>query len=96
VDSTGLKLYGAGEWLVEKHGAKMRRSWRKLHIGVDIDTGQIVAAALTAKEIDDGAEVGPLARSGVGIRGLLHGRRGVRSGRRFRRSCYTPYRSDDH
>src|SRR4051795_223686 len=43
VDSTGLKLSGAGEWLVEKHGSR-RRSWRKLHIGVDADTGRIVAA----------------------------------------------------
>jgi hypothetical protein len=33
VDSTGLKLCGAGEWLIEKHGTKIRRSWRKLHIG---------------------------------------------------------------
>jgi len=32
VDSTGLKLCGSGEWLVEKHGTKTRRSWRKLHI----------------------------------------------------------------
>ena len=60
VDSTGLKLCGKGEWLVEKHGTKTRRSWRKLHIGLDADTGQIVAAALTAKEVDDGSEVGPL------------------------------------
>jgi len=60
VDSTGLKLCGAGEWLVEKHGTKTRRSWRKLHIGLDGDTGQIVAATLTNKERDDGAEVGPL------------------------------------
>ncbi len=60
VDSTGLKLCGAGEWLIEKHGTKTRRSWRKLHIGLDADTGQIVAAALTAKEVDDGSEVGPL------------------------------------
>ena len=60
VDSTGLKLCGAGEWLVEKHGAKTRRSWRKLHIGLDADTGQIVAAALSTKDVDDGAEVGPL------------------------------------
>ncbi len=60
VDSTGLKLCGSGEWLVEKHGAKTRRSWRKLHIGLDADTGQIVAATLTSKEVDDGAEVGPL------------------------------------
>src|SRR6059058_1798108 len=38
VDSTGLKLYGAGEWLVEKHGTKRRRSWRELHLGVDAET----------------------------------------------------------
>ncbi len=60
VDSTGLKLCGAGEWLVEKHGTKTRRSWRKLHIGLDADTGQIVAAALTTKEVDDGSQVAPL------------------------------------
>jgi Transposase DDE domain len=60
VDSTGLKLCGAGEWLVEKHATKRRRSWRKLHIGVDAGTGKIVAATLTTKDIDDAAEVGPL------------------------------------
>ena len=60
VDSTGLRLCVAGEWLLEKHGTKTRRSWRKLHIGLDAGTGRIVAASLTAKEIDDGAEVGPL------------------------------------
>ncbi len=35
VDSTGLKLCGPGEWLIEKHGTKKRRSWRALHIGMD-------------------------------------------------------------
>src|SRR5690242_14859983 len=60
VDSTGLKLCGAGEWLVEKHGTKTRRSWRKLHLGVDADTGQIVAAALTTPDVDDGAQIGPV------------------------------------
>ena len=59
VDSTGLKLSGAGEWLVEKHGTSRRRSWRKLHIGVDADTGQIVAAG-TTNDADDGSQVGPL------------------------------------
>ncbi len=44
----------------EQHGTKTRPSWRKLHIGMDADTGQIVAATLTNKERDDGAEVGPL------------------------------------
>src|SRR5918912_983118 len=60
VDSTGLRLCGPGEWLAEKHGTRARRSWRKLHIGVDADTGQILAAELTGPEIDDGAQVGPL------------------------------------
>lgn len=43
VDSTGLKLCGPGEWLVEKHATSARRFWRKLHIPVDADTGQIIA-----------------------------------------------------
>src|SRR3954469_18754583 len=60
VDSTGLKLCGPGEWLIEKHGTKTRRSWRKLHLGRDADTGQIVAATLTTPDVDDGAQVGPL------------------------------------
>jgi len=60
VDSTGLKLCGAGEWLHEKHGTKLRRSWRKLHLGMDAGTGKIVAAVLTTKDVDDGSQVGPL------------------------------------
>src|SRR5690349_9904952 len=60
VDRTGLKLCGAGEWLLEKHGTSIRRSWRKLHVGVDADTGRIVAAALTTNDVDDGALAGPL------------------------------------
>jgi hypothetical protein len=57
VDSTGLKLCGSGEWLLEKHGTKTRRSWRKLHIAVDADTGQIAAAALTTSDVDDASQV---------------------------------------
>ena len=60
VDSTGLKLCGAGEWLLEKRGTRTRRSWRKLHLGVDADTGQIVATALTTPDVDDGSQAGPL------------------------------------
>jgi hypothetical protein len=60
VDSTGLKLCGAGEWLVEKHGTKTRRSWRKLHIGMDANTGEIVAVAMTTNDVNDASQVGPL------------------------------------
>src|ERR687897_1383539 len=45
---------------MKNRGPRRRRSWRKLHLGVDANTGQIVAAALTGREGDDGAQVGPL------------------------------------
>jgi hypothetical protein len=60
VDSTGLKFCGAGEWLIEKHGTRTRRSWRKLHIGMDAETGEIVAAELTTNDVDDASQVGLL------------------------------------
>jgi IS5 family transposase len=59
VDSSGLKLSGPGEWLVEKHGTSRRRSWRKLHIGFDAVTGRIVASILTDR-VDDASQVDPL------------------------------------
>ena len=60
VDSTGLKLCGLGEWLLEKHGTQIRRSWGKPHVGVDADTGRIVAATLSASNVDDSSQVGIL------------------------------------
>jgi IS5 family transposase len=60
VDSTGLRLCGPGEWLVEKHGTKRRRAWRVLHLATDADTGRIVASVLTDRAADDGSQVGPL------------------------------------
>ena len=60
VDSTGLRLCGPGEWLIEKHGTPRRRSWRKLHIGIDAGTGQILASELTASDVDDDSQVEPL------------------------------------
>lgn len=54
VDSTGLKIYGEGEWKVRIHGASRRRTWRKLHIGVDEATGDILVSALTTADVSDG------------------------------------------
>ena len=53
VDSTRVKLDGPGEWLIEKHGNQRRRAWRKLHLGVDTETGTTMASVLTGKEVDD-------------------------------------------
>jgi hypothetical protein len=60
MDSTGVKLCGPGEWLVEKHGAQRRRAWKKLHIGLDAASGRVVAATLTDHDVDDGSQVGAL------------------------------------
>jgi len=46
VDSTGLKIYGEGEWLDAKHGSRSRRRWRKLHIGINAETHEVVVAEL--------------------------------------------------
>ena len=57
VDSTGLKIYGEGEWLDQKHGIRSRRRWRKLHLGVDADTHEIVAVELTPDDVGDISEI---------------------------------------
>ena len=54
VDSTGLKVYGEGEWKTRKHGISKRRTWRKLHLGVDEKTGFIHAQVLTENGKGDG------------------------------------------
>lgn len=53
VDSTGVKVFGEGEWKVRQHGYTKRRTWRKLHIGADATTGEIVAAVVTTNNVAD-------------------------------------------
>lgn len=55
IDSTGLKVYGEGEWKVRKHGVSKRRTWRKLHIGIDLLTQEIISVELTTNSEDDAA-----------------------------------------
>lgn len=54
LDSTGLKVYGEGEWKVRKFGFSKHRTWRKLHIGINGITQEIIAEELTKNNIDDG------------------------------------------
>ncbi len=55
IDATGLKVYGEGEWKVKKHGADgKRRVWRKLHLAVDTNTHEIIAAELSLSNVSDG------------------------------------------
>ena len=57
LDSTGLKIYGEGEWKVRKHGYSKHRTWRKLHVGANPDNGEIQVAVLTGNNTSDDALV---------------------------------------
>ncbi len=57
-DSTGLKVFGEGEWKVRQHGYTKRRTWRKLHLGIDEATGEIIASVLSTNDMHD-SEVFP-------------------------------------
>ena len=60
IDFTELKVFGKGEWHLEKHGGHARRTWRKLHLAVDPDSGVILASELTSNEEGDASLVNPL------------------------------------
>ena len=54
MDSTGLKIFGEGEWLEKRHKTKRkRRSWRKLHLGLDLVSCEIVCSDLTTDDVGD-------------------------------------------
>ena len=63
LDGSGLKVFGAGEWCVEKHGKSQRR-WRKLSIGLDPESGEIVAFMGLDLPVPDH---GTLSRRGGGL-----------------------------
>jgi hypothetical protein len=60
VDSTGLKVFGEGEWKMRKHGKSKRRTWRKLHLAVNPATQEIEAETLTENSCDDAGQVDDL------------------------------------
>ena len=65
LDSTGLQLFGQGEWDAQKHG-RTRRQWRKLHLAVDAGTGEIAAHVLTEGHADDAAQAPGLLEQAEG------------------------------
>lgn len=53
IDSTGVKVYGEGEWKVRTHGVSKRRTWRKLHLMIDAATHEIIVGAATTNAVAD-------------------------------------------
>lgn len=72
VESTGTRLCGAGKWLLEKHGTHARWSWRKPHVGLEADIGQVVVATLTDRDVDGHRSSRSLARPAHGRGGRVH------------------------
>ena len=60
IDATGVKVYGDGEWKVRQHGISKRRTWRKLHLGADEQTGFVHCHTTTLCSVHDSAELVPL------------------------------------
>ena len=83
IDSTGLKIYGAGEWHIRKHRTLRRRTWRKLHLGVDETTKEIVAMDLTASNVHDAGRLSSLLSKTPGSIGQVSADRAYDTG-----SCY--------
>lgn len=53
IDSTGLKIFGEGEWKMRTHGKQKRRTWRKYHVSVDPTTHEVTALELTEANVHD-------------------------------------------
>ena len=83
IDSTGLKIYGAGEWHIRKHRTLRRRTWRKLHLGVNETTREIVAMNLTASNVHDARRLSSLLSKTPGSIGQVSADRAYDTG-----SCY--------
>ena len=83
IDSTGLKIYGAGEWHIRKHRTLRRRTWRKLHLGVDETTKEMVAMDLTASNVHDARRLSSLLSKTPGSIGQVSADRAYDTG-----SCY--------
>ena len=60
IDGSGLKVFGEGEWKMRVHGKDKRRTWRKIHIGVDRESQEIVAVTLTQSNVHDSKETASL------------------------------------
>ena len=87
VDSTGVKVFGEGEWKVRQHGYTRRRTWRKVHVGVDEASGEIVAAIVTTNSVHDSQEVPDLLAQVEGAVAQVSG-----DGAYDRRTCYDAIR----
>lgn len=53
IDASGIRIYGEGEWKTRQYGTSKRRTWRKLHLAIDEQTGEILAAEVSLNDKKD-------------------------------------------
>jgi DDE family transposase len=53
IDSTGVKVYGEGEWKVRQHDAGKRRTWLKLRFCADESTLEIISVVASTNDVSD-------------------------------------------
>lgn len=85
-DASGLKVYGEGEWKVRTHGKGKRRTWRKLHIGIDPNSHEIVVQELTENSAGDAHVAEKLLESFEKLERVYGD--GAYDGRAFRQAAY--------
>ncbi len=83
IDSTGVKVYGEGEWKTRVHGVGKRRTWRKLHLAVDEKNGEILVASVTTNDYHESEILPDLLK---GIKGEID--QVSASGAYDKRKCY--------
>ncbi len=85
IDATGLRIYGSGEWHGQKNRGTQRRRWRKLHLGVDEHTKEIVAVEITSSHVHDSQMLPSLLNQIRGKVGQVSG-----DGADDTNACYKP------
>lgn len=75
VDSTGVKVFGAGKWLEVKHGVKSWSRCRKLQLAMEANSGLIVTHALKDLDAGEASQVRAAAGSDQQPHRAVHGRR---------------------
>jgi hypothetical protein len=83
IDSTGLQIRGPNTWLTTVHGQK-RRTYRKIHLGVDPDSSLIVAARVSPCQTHDSEAFDPL----LATADLSAAHEVIGAGAYDRRCCY--------
>jgi transposase len=65
VDASGIKVANSGDWI--RRVWKKRKGYLKIHIAVDVKTGEIVAMEVTSEKTGDNRMFKPLAKAAMSI-----------------------------